>query len=178
VPHIHPAPQSPCPTIVVPHNRWGRLIAACVSDVTYRGNVSTPSSHFTPGLHSRVSLPPVTLPLFTLHCTSLYTSPTLHYHPSLRRPSFFIPPLFTLHSFTLHSLCRPLPFIRPLFTPHSPTLPSALHCAAIYPSFCRSLPFNPPSFTPPPPPYTPPPLTPPLACHDLCDFRIVRLNLG
>jgi hypothetical protein len=124
----------------------------------------TPALHCA-AIHSCPSLWPFTAPPFTLHSAA--------FHPSLPHPSLTLSP-FTLHSASLHpSLRLSSPLTPPPFTP-------ALHRAALYRSFCRSLPFNPPPFTPPPPPYTPPPVTPPplapsVACHDLCDFRIVRL---
>jgi hypothetical protein len=141
------APQSSCPTIVVPQNRRApqsscpTIGGADPSEIAFRTlHIVAMFQHL---LHP--SLPPLN---------------SAARHPSFRRSSASTPPPIT----------------------------PALHCAALYPSFCRSLPFNPPPFTPPPPPYTPPhltpppltppPLAPPVACHDLCDFRIVKLNLG
>jgi hypothetical protein len=129
---------------------------------------------------------PITPPPFTpvLHSAGLQS------RPSMRRLSPFLQPRpFTLHSPSLHS--RPL--LRRLSLPPFTVQPCSLHSAALHPSLCHpSLPpLTVPAFTlhsaalyrsirhpSPPPPLTPPPLAPPVACHDLCVFRIVRLNLG
>jgi hypothetical protein len=83
--------------------------------------------------HPHSSPPSFIAPPFTLRSATLYPSlSNHHYRPSLRRASPFIPPLFTIHSRTLHSrtfhfrpsLCRSSPVIPTLFTPHSPTLHS------------------------------------------------------
>jgi hypothetical protein len=175
VPHNRRAPQSVGPT----HRRlrFGRYISwRCFN--TFFTLHSRPSTPPPVTLHSGAlqpsllhpSLPRFTPPPFALalYCAAL--------HPSFRRSSPFTRTPFT-HSVALHPAFR----LSSRLTP--PPFTTALHGAALYPSFCRSLPFNLPPFTPPPPPYTPPPLTPPplappLARHDLCVFRIVRLNLG
>jgi hypothetical protein len=150
-----------------------------------RGPSSFTPPVFTPALdsaafHSHHSLcrpVPFILPLFTLH------SATLHSRPSLCRPSLFIPPPLTLHFPTIHSrrfLRHPLlpPSLR---RPSLPPFTAALHCR---PSLRRPSLFILPLFAVqsatlhPPPPLTPPPLAPPVACHVLCDFRIVSLNHG
>jgi hypothetical protein len=103
-------------------------------------------------------IPPTFAP--ALHCAALHSSP--------RRPS--LPPVDSAArhpSFRLSSPLTPAPF--------TPTL----HHAALCPSIRHA--------SPPPPPPTAPlhtaaphsaALAPPVACHDLCDFRIVRVNLG
>jgi hypothetical protein len=88
----------------------------------------------SPTNHSRHSprpASPATPPLFTLH------SCTLHCQPPLWRPPC-IPPLFTAHSPALRScpsLHRPSlqPFTPPLITLHSPALHLSLHQPSTWP---------------------------------------------
>jgi hypothetical protein len=99
-------------------------------------------------------LAPYILPTYRIHTHLISLSPsafsrnnnssTHHSCHSLRRPSLFIPPPFTLHSSTLRSSTLPS------FTP-------ALHCVGLHSSFRRLSPFASPPFTPAvsPPPFTP-----------------------
>jgi hypothetical protein len=71
------------------------------------------------------------IPLVIPHYHNSRVSNILHSHPSLCRPSHFIPPLFTLHCLALHSRVHSRPSLPP-FTP--PSFTPALHCAALHPS--------------------------------------------